>query len=317
MMKHRLFLDDPAWQTTFPFRVAPVPGEWLAGLLLRCDKANRWGSGTTFTHLLRTSNKSVAQSLSLVLPSGLDLEHLAQALAIPLPLVISTTYQAELTRLYDVADPHTTLLTSSFSFRICPKCVAEKRMLARTLTLPHITHCPQHQIALVDTCHCGASLRLFHRQTTPFTCAKCRLDWGKLACLPSNPDRLELEQKLLSYYEFFFMKGTPGVLAAALRLIYDSVVEKRELRVPLLEEEVQTSFESRSYQRTTSLGYVVQALLQHDLSLRDILIYAGPLPWRSVKWITFQCPASNCPYVNMIREQVRLLNEEDGYLQSE
>ena len=312
---HRISFGDPAWQTTFPFRVAPGPGEWLAGVLLRCDEVNHWGSGTTFIHLLRTNHKSVTIELSLVLPSGLNLEDLAQALAVPLPAVTATTYQAELARLYDVANPQTTLLTSSFTFHLCPTCVAEKRMLVRLLTLPHITHCPQHQVALVDTCQCGATLRLFHRQTAPFTCSTCHLDWGKLACLPLDPERLELEQKLLSYYEFFWAYGTPEVLAAALRLIYDSVVEKGELRVPLLEGETQRPFESRSYQRTTSLGYVVQALLQHNLSPRDILIYAGPLPWRSVKWTTFECPAPNCPYVKIIREQVRLLEKGEDHSQ--
>jgi TniQ len=145
---HRISFGDPAWQTTFPFRIAPGPGEWLAGVLLRCDEVNHWGSGTTFIHLLRTNHKSVTNELSLVLPSGLNLENLAQALAVPLPTVTATTYQAELARLYDVANPQTTLLTSSFTFHLCPACVAEKRMLVRLLTLPHITHCQEHQIAL-------------------------------------------------------------------------------------------------------------------------------------------------------------------------
>jgi hypothetical protein len=314
-MRQRVYLDDPAWQRTFPFRVAPSQGEWLAGLLLRCDEVNHWGSGATFVHLLRANHKSVTNDLSLVLPSSLNLEDLAQALAVPLQAVIETTYQAELARLYGVTDPQTTLLTSSFSLHLCPACVAEKRMLARLLTLPHITHCPDHQVTLVQTCQCGAALRLFQRQTAPFTCFKCHLDWGKLPCLLPDPERLELEQKVLSYYEFFWTYGTPGVLAAALRLIYDSVVEKGELRVPLLEEGTSKPFEGRSYQRTTSLGYVVQALLQLDLSPRDILIYAGPLPWRSVKWTTFQCPASNCPYVMIFREQVHLLHNVQNHSQ--
>jgi hypothetical protein len=35
-----LHISDPAWQTAFPFLVAPYEDEWLTGLLLRCDEAN-------------------------------------------------------------------------------------------------------------------------------------------------------------------------------------------------------------------------------------------------------------------------------------
>jgi hypothetical protein len=38
-----IHISDPAWQTTFPFLVAPYEDEWLTGLLLRCDEANHWG----------------------------------------------------------------------------------------------------------------------------------------------------------------------------------------------------------------------------------------------------------------------------------
>ncbi len=44
-------LGDPAWFTTFPHRVRPIADEWLPGLLLRCDEANAWNSGTTFRSL--------------------------------------------------------------------------------------------------------------------------------------------------------------------------------------------------------------------------------------------------------------------------
>ena len=146
---------------------------------------------------------------------------------------------------------------------------------------------------------------------------KCSLDWANLPQREVDPKRIEMEQKLLSYYEFFFTKGTPELLASTLRLIYDSVVEKGEIRVPLPEEDIQKSPDSRSYQRTASLGYLVHALWQLDLSPRDILVYAGPLPWRSVKWVTFQCPAPNCPYVTMIRDRARLWDDTQDPLQQE
>jgi len=296
----RLEMADPAWQTTFPFLVRPQINEWLMGLLLRCDEANLWGSGTTYAHILQ--NKTARNNSSLVVALGMDLDTLAQALALPLDAVVSTTYQAELAGLYDVADPHATFLSTSISFHLCPMCVAESRLLTRTLVLPHITTCPQHHILLVGTCLCGAPLRPLHRQASPFTCFKCGLDWAKLPRQATSASRIEIEERLLSSYDFFFTRRTPDVLASTLRLIYDSVVEKGEIRVPL--EAAPTVAEGKSYQRSSSLGYLVHALWQLDLSPRDILIYAGPLPWRSVKWTRFQCPEPNCPYVAQIQDRV-------------
>jgi hypothetical protein len=313
---HHIHIADPAWHTTFPFRVAPLPNEWIAGLLLRCDETNFWGSGTTLGHVLRSESKRAAMNdLSSIVPTVIDLEALAAALAVPLSAIIATTYLAELARLYDVAHLHAKLLSSSFIFHVCPACVAEERRLSRLLTLPHITHCPQHQISLVKLCQCGAPLRLFHRQARPFTCHKCGLDWKNLPRRHMDPERMQIEQQLLSYYDFFFTQGTPELLANTLRLIYDSVVEKGEIRVPLPDEDVQASPENRSSQRTTSLGYLVHTLWQLDLSPRDILVYAGPLPWRSIKWMTFQCPEPNCPYVTMIRDRTRILDDTENHLQ--
>ena len=312
-----IHISDPAWQTTFPFLVAPMPDEWLTGLLLRCDEANHWGSGTTLAHLFRMDAKPTQQHLSLIVASGVKLDYLAAALAVPLRSIRATTYQAELARLYAVADPQIALLShTSFSFRLCPTCVAEERRLSRSLVLPHITACPRHRIILVSTCQCGTALRAFHRQATPFACPKCRLDWAELPCQEADAERIEREEKLLSYYEFFWTYGTPEILASALRLRYDSVVEKGKIRVPLLDENAQASPSDTSYQRTSSLGYLVHALWQLDLSPRDILMYTGPLPWRSMKWLTFQCPEPRCPYVSMLRDRTHLLDgvgdDEEG-----
>ena len=300
----RIHLSDPAWQTTFPFLVEPGENEWLAGLLLRCDEANHWGSGTTFTHILRMNEQAARSNLSLLVASGVRLDSLAQVLAVPMQTLLATTYQEELAHIYDLSNPSALLLNTSFSFQVCPVCVEEQRILLRSLALQHITCCPQHQVALVDTCQCGVSLRPFSRQALPFACYKCGLSWAKLPRREAVAECLEQEQTLLSYYDFFFTKGTPELLASALRLIYDSVVEKGEIRVPLRDEAVQFPTDRSMPQRTSSLGYVVHALLQLDLSPRDILMYAGPLPWRSVRWTTFQCPAPDCPYVNMLRDRI-------------
>jgi hypothetical protein len=313
----RIHISDPAWQMTFPFLVAPSENEWLMGLLLRCDEVNHWGSGTTLTQILRMNEKQAPTHLNLIVPAGMKLDDLAAALAVPLHAVVATTYQGELARLYDVAQPHAMLLSTSFSFHLCPVCVAESRMLMRTLVLPHITACPRHRVSLLSTCLCGTRLRPFHRQAAAFLCSKCGRDWAELPCREADRERIEGEEKLLSYYEFFFTKGTPEILASALRLLYDSVVEKGERRVPLPDEGVQTAPGGTSYRRTPSLGYLVHTLWQLDLSPRDIVVYAGPLPWRSRKWLTFQCPEPHCPYVSMIHDRTPLLDEMRGDLQQE
>src|SRR6266702_3307005 len=97
----------------------------------------------------------------------------------------------------------------------------------------------------------------------------------------------------------------------ALRLIYDSVVEKGEIRAALPNADTHAVSDGRSYQVATSLGYLVHALWQLDVSPRDVVAYEGPLPWRSIKWLTFQCPEPTCPYVAMIRERTRLLDQTE------
>ncbi len=119
---------------------------------------------------------------------------------------------------------------------------------------------------------------------------------------------MEAEQQLLSSYHFFWTRGTPELLASALRLIYDSVVEKGEIRAALPNADQEAVPDGRSYQVATSLGYLVHALWQLDLSPRDVMVYAGPLPWRSIKGLTFQCPEPTCPSVAMIRNRTRLLD---------
>jgi len=309
---HDLHISDPAWRTTFPHLVAPLPNEWIAGVLLRCDERNCWGCGTTLGYVLRPGSKQSAMNeLSTIVPTVIDLEKLSHVLCVPVSRIVATTYLAELARLYGSQHLHAKLLSSSLTFHVCPACIAEERKLARWLTLPHIMHCPEHHLALVSSCACGAALRLFHRQSRPFTCSKCGRDWKNLPNLQGDPARMETEQQLLSSYQFFLTRGTPELLASTLRLIYDGVVEKGEIRAALPNADTQAVPEGRSYQVATSLGYLVHALWQLDWSPRDVVAYEGPLPWRSIKWLTFQCPEPTCPYVAMIRERTRLLDQTE------
>src|SRR6266567_5737122 len=131
----------------------------LKGVLLRCDERNFWGSGTTLGYVLRPGSKQSAMNeLSIIVPTVIDLEMLAQLLSVPVSHMVATTYLAELARLYGNEHLHAKLLSSSFTFHVCPACIAEERKLSRWLTLPHIMHCPEHHLALVSSCSCGAAL---------------------------------------------------------------------------------------------------------------------------------------------------------------
>jgi hypothetical protein len=229
----RIHLADPAWKTTFPFLVEPRENAWLTGLLLHCDEVNHGGSGTTLTHICRRNEKTAKSTSTVIVPFGLELSVLADQLSVPLESIVATTYQRELARIYGVADPHALLLSTSFSFRLCPACVAEERLLTRTLVLPHSTICPRQQISLVNTCLCGTALRPFHWRVLPFRCFKGGLSWADLPQQEVDQRRIEIEKQLLSYYQFFWMYGTPVVLESTQRLVYDSVVEKGEIRAPL------------------------------------------------------------------------------------
>ncbi len=256
------------------------------------------------------NEKTAKSNSTLIVPSGLELSVLADQLSVPLESIVATTYQRELARIYGVADPSALLLSTSFAFRLCPACVAEERLLTRTLVLPHITICPRHQISLVNTCLCGTALRPFHWRALPFHCFKCGLSWADLPQKEADQRRIEIEEQLLSYSQFFWTYGTPEVLASTQRLVYDSVVEKGEIRAPLSDHVSQKEAHGRSYRRTASLGYLVHLLWQLDLTPGDILVDVGPLPWRSAKWTRFQCEVSRCPYATMLKARRNVLEEK-------
>jgi TniQ len=217
-----LSLLDPAWPTTFPHRVMPLQDEWLPGLLLRCDEVNHWECRTTLTHVLSPGPekfhrywRTETPYLIVIRSSALNLDALAQLLALPMNVLITTTYHMELARLYSPREARPQFLNETFLFHLCPACIAEARLLRRTLTLPHITICPQHRLLLTGQCLCGTSLHLFHRQSPPFTCYACGQDWAKLPWIEAISEHVEQEQKFLTWYAFFFSKGTPLILRAA------------------------------------------------------------------------------------------------------
>lgn len=223
-----IYISDPEWQETFPHRVAPLPDEWLAGLLLRCDEANDWESGTTFAHFRRAIKWQGSTEPYLTVPSALKLDYLAQCLGLPISDLLATTYQSELARCYGAPDVHYKQLSTFFVLCVCPECLAQNRRMRRALALPGIGYCPDHHIALVEKCLCGAPLQLFSRHTQPFTCHFCGLDWASLPRLPAEKEKAASEQKLLSCYEFFFSKGTPELLEEVLWRLTPKLAEKEK-----------------------------------------------------------------------------------------
>jgi TniQ protein len=321
---HAVQIADPAWETTFPHRVAPRSEEWLAGVLLRCDEANGWDSGRTIAYLLHTLHRPANLSqLALVLPpSPAFLQVLASWLAVPESTLLATTYGAELTRLYERPDPP--IEDMRYSFHFCPECLAEMRMLRRTFVLPHITCCPLHHVQLQGTCGCregksppksdfpksdypmvdamlkmihevGVGQELFFPGKKPFTCRECGLDWAQCPRRAADPERLLLERKILAWYDFFFSKGTRVVLQRTLQVINQTLKQRQKKYVERLNGK--TSRVTLSALERMSLGQLVDVLVSLELAPDAVETDETPLLWRPVGRQTFYCPMASCPYM--------------------
>jgi hypothetical protein len=220
-----VYITDPAWWTTFRHLVEPLPDEWLPGLLLRCDEVNSWEAGTTialFTQSIRW--RGHAES-ALTVPSGLDLSFLAKRLALSTDDLLASTYQRELARCYGTHQSHFKQLSTTYRVSLCPECLVQNRKLQRQFMLPHITCCPEHHLVLLVKCNCGYQPYLFSGRQ-PFTCHSCGLDWARLPRCQAEPMRILYEQRILSYYEFFFLQGTAEILEKALQLVTHRLAEK-------------------------------------------------------------------------------------------
>jgi len=169
---------------------------------------------------METPNLIVIQS------AALNLDSLAQRLSLPTNVLIATTYHMELARLYSTLQPHPRFLSETLLFHLCPQCLAEARILQRTLALPYITTCPRHQIALVERCPCGTSLQLFHRLAPPFTCHGCGRDWAELPRIKIDPASQMREQALLRWYEFFFSPTAPTMTRNVLQFLTGSILKR-------------------------------------------------------------------------------------------
>src|SRR5579859_5301987 len=177
-----VYIIEPDWRTTFRHVVAPLPDEWLPGLLLRCDEVNCWEAGATARYLFRMPRGHPSTDYLYISTPPVDmLERLSRVLAIPFNSAVATTYLVELACLTGVSPMVFEGRASGLKlFFICPECVAQERLLRRTLALSHIRVCSQHHLMLQHACQCGKFLSFFNRKGQPFTCHSCNLDWGKL-----------------------------------------------------------------------------------------------------------------------------------------
>lgn len=286
-----LVFDDSAWQTTFPHRVAPLPDEWFPGLLLRCDEANHWESGTTFRSLLHsTHHPGFGPGSSLIVIPLSMLEYLAARLLISVEDLLATTYCLELARLYPSSAPHSEHLlgprrganihfflekgaarktiTAVSGFHICPLCLVQDRLLRRTIMIPHLKYCPTHHIAFHTHCACGCPLLLFSQGKRPFQCFVCGLDWTQLPCIQLLADQGMLEQDLWALYEFFLFKGTNELRAFALHLARPHMREHELFELKLSGRRVKP-ITMRALD-TLSLKYLVDILVSVGISPKDI-----------------------------------------------
>jgi TniQ protein len=269
----RVSIDDPAWRTTFPHLVAPLPDEWLPGLLLRCDEVNHWSSMTTLALLQQLSPREEdrykrVDRYMYIDKCLIDLDYLTKLLAITTNASIATTYYFERVQLSNmVIFPER--IMSPFLFRLCPKCVAELRLLRRTLILPHITHCPQHQLALHHMCQCGSSLHLFHPHSLPFTCYTCGMDWANLPRIEASSERVTFEREILLWYGFFFSKsiGSPESITFQSNS-YGKAPSERKVNLLKQETEIVSYFCYELYY----LDYLVSSLVERDLSPFDVVL---------------------------------------------
>lgn len=70
--------------------------------------------------------------------------------------------------------------------RLCPKCIAERRMLPAVWRLLHWTACIEHGNYLVEACDCGQRLDYSTRGMDPFTC-RCGRPFAEIRTRPASP----------------------------------------------------------------------------------------------------------------------------------
>jgi hypothetical protein len=275
--------SDVAWQATIPHRVTPRHEEWFAGLLLRCDEANHWASGTIWTHLKHTSGPMRPPFLPyLSVPTHHQVAYVAEWLSLPVQDILSTTYIPELTRYYGLLDPLPGDLRPSLTFRICPACLEEDRFLKRTLALLYVSYCPWHEVTLISTCQCGAPLQLFNPQALPFTCYVCGRDWANLPKIAPTPERIAVTRQILSCYQSFYFGGNPALVERAFRAVVyawqEEIIQDRKLPYQRRSDQ-KTSYPRLASNHVASLSTLVLNLVKYHIYYDPNVAFWGKEDW--------------------------------------
>jgi hypothetical protein len=210
----------------FPHVVAPLPGEWLPGLLLRCDLVNEWASGTTARLIADGATATRFSHVSqFILPTVLRLDQLATSLGVWVVRVYQTTYRKELRQFAGTQQPQINQFGQPVPFGICPACIAEQSILLRTLALPYLTTCLVHGLQIQRTCTCGAALAPFH-EATPFCCDGCGMSWSELPHLPGTTEEVRRDHFLGELYDLIWRKGSPTFAMCMCRLMEDAAMQR-------------------------------------------------------------------------------------------
>ena len=159
----------------FSVTVAPQPGEFLPGLLLRGDEQNGLPPGTTTSMVRRhdSGTRQYGRAPLFVLATTLDLEEVATLHDVRVDAIVATTYRKELQRLFG-ADVPALRLGVAGGLRVCPACVRDRRLIRRETILPLVHGCAEHGIWLRHHCVCGAPVEAFG-PAQPLACTACGL----------------------------------------------------------------------------------------------------------------------------------------------
>jgi len=105
------------------------------------------------------------------------------------------------------------------AFQVCPRCIAERRLVTRAHGFPLALVCARHGVLLVARCACGATLAPFRRGAPPFACRLCARPWS---ALPEHLPSAEVvqEQRLIhDLLALFLARPTPALRLAAAELL--------------------------------------------------------------------------------------------------
>ena len=145
--------------------------------------------------------------------------------------------------------------------------------------------CFEHQLHLVATCQCGASLRWITKGTKPFSCHVCGIDWGKLPTIPVSQELSHFQKTYLLYYMLFLTRNpAAGFIEHVLQIIGTKLRETfgKEVFWKKVEESEKLGKHKQNiheYKAYCSLSTLVSALMYFRISSQDVL--ASWSPWRS------------------------------------